>query len=172
MSEVRDLNRPIIFELIDQLNKLQSDLFYDTLATTYHADVVPESMNDGYAADLSSAIKELNLLAAGYTTHIASVKSGASRGAHKSADAVNVLTEPDADDLTTAEALANELKAVYNVHRASSVFHKNADSTNVVTSDDAYDLTSLKILINEIATDLAAHTQGALLSTAVVPIPS
>ena len=171
MSEVRDLNRSVILELVTQLNKLQSDLFYDTLATAYHADVVPEVLTDGYSEDLASAISELNSLAASYVTHIASVKSGAVCGAHKSADATNVLTAPDADDLATAETLANQLKQKYNLHRASGTYHKHADSTNVVTSDNAYDLLSLKILVNEIALDLAAHTQGALLSTAVVRIP-
>lgn len=170
MSEVRNLNRPIILELVDQLNALQYDLFTGSILTKYHADVVPSlaSITDGYCSDLANTIVEVNDLKVAYGLHIASAKTATSVGAHLTADAVNTISAADASDLATAITLANDIKAKYNVHRVSTVFHKVADSTNAVTSDDAYDLTSLKILVEEIAGDLAAHVAGAFNSTAVV----
>lgn len=174
MSEVRNLDRLIVLELVNQVNALQYDIFTGSITTKFHADVVPSlvSITDGYCEDLASTVKEINDLVAAYMIHIASAKSASTRGAHLAVDAVNTVVAAVATNLATGITRANELKQKYNVHRVSTVFHKVADSTNVVTSDNAYDLLSLKILTEEIATDLAAHVAGAFNSTAVVVLPA
>jgi len=61
------------------------------------------------------------------------------------------------DQETWAITLANELKAVYNAHLASTDWHTTDDATNVVTSANATDLASLYTLLNELRGDYAKH---------------
>ena len=76
---------------------------------------------------------------------------------HKVSDTTNTIAAAAASDQSSVNTLLNEIKADYNLHRASTTYHKAADSTNVVTSADASDLASSLTLANEIKTDLNAH---------------
>jgi len=63
----------------------------------------------------------------------------------------------DTDETTWACTTANEIKAVYNAHLASTTYHTAADAVNVLASPDATDLASLIVLLNEMRTDYEAH---------------
>jgi len=76
---------------------------------------------------------------------------------HKADDEVNVVTAADADDLTTLEALLNEIKGDYNAHRVSTTFHDAADTTNVVDAANASDLATSIALANQIKAMFNAH---------------
>ena len=82
--------------------------------------------------------------------------------AHLIADTVNVVAAPVADDLTTAMALANEIKADYNTHLSQAGVHLNNDGTNTIAAADATDQTSLNTLLNEMKTDINAHIANAV----------
>jgi hypothetical protein len=55
----------------------------------------------------------------------------------------------------------NEIKADYNLHRASTTFHPVADSTNTVTAADATNAASLATLGNAVKAALNAHFAAA-----------
>lgn len=57
----------------------------------------------------------------------------------------------------TAVAVANAIKALYNLHVASTDAHDAADATNVSTSAAATDEASAITLINELKGDFNAH---------------
>jgi len=63
----------------------------------------------------------------------------------------------DTDETAWACTTANEIKAVYNAHLASTTYHTAADTWNTATSADATDLASLLVLANEIRGDYAKH---------------
>lgn len=71
---------------------------------------------------------------------------------YRLADLVKVHVKLDAD-----LEIANDLKAAYNAHLASTTCHTTADAVNVITSADATDLASLIVLLNEAAADYEAH---------------
>lgn len=52
---------------------------------------------------------------------------------------------------------ANELKAKYELHRASGAYHSTPDIVNAVTTIAPVDLTTAMALLNEIRTDMIAH---------------
>jgi len=58
---------------------------------------------------------------------------------------------------TWAILVANEFKASYNAHLASTTYHTAADAVNTITSVDATDLASLIVLLNEARGDYEAH---------------
>lgn len=76
---------------------------------------------------------------------------------HLTDDTTNTVTSATATDLATAITLANELKADYNAHIASTTFHTAADTTNAVTSANATDQATLNTLLNEMKADFNAH---------------
>ncbi len=66
-------------------------------------------------------------------------------------------------DLFAALALANDIKAKYNLHRVDSTGadrHTTNDTTNVVSSSNATDLLSLITLVTELVVDYNAHQQN------------
>lgn len=73
----------------------------------------------------------------------------------------NLVTTANASSESTSVALANALKAAYNLHRARTDVHLAADGTNAVSSADATNLASAQTLLNEIKTDFNAHIASA-----------
>jgi len=73
---------------------------------------------------------------------------------HATAD---LITTADATDATTGNALANELKADFNTHLASTKRHAAADATNVTSTADATDAATLQALVNAWKADFNAH---------------
>lgn len=80
---------------------------------------------------------------------------------HSEPDATNTATSATPVDLATAQTLANEIKADYNAHIASTTFHIAADAVNVISSADASDLATLLTLCTEIRLDYNAHRSQA-----------
>lgn len=62
-----------------------------------------------------------------------------------------------ATTLATAITRANDVKAKFNTHRASTTYHYTADTTNDVTASDATDQSSLDTLLDDLKTQLNAH---------------
>lgn len=78
------------------------------------------------------------------------------------AGAAVTIDAPNATDLATSVVLVNQIKRIYNQHRADGTYvHKAADGTNIVTSADATDLASGITLGNEIKADYEAHRASA-----------
>jgi len=80
-------------------------------------------------------------------------------GIHTAADATNVITAPAATDQGTANALLNDIKAMYNLHRVmvGSNEHIGADVTNIVTAANASDLATSLTLAADINAIFNAH---------------
>ncbi len=76
---------------------------------------------------------------------------------HNSADSTNIISAPDATDLTSLVTLANEMKQDYNAHIADATVHNAADTTNVVIAANATDIVSAVELINSIKAAYEAH---------------
>ena len=77
---------------------------------------------------------------------------------HGAADGTNIVAVADATDLTTAEALANDIKAKYNAHIILvGGVHGAADLANGVGAADATNLATLKTLLNATRTAYASH---------------
>jgi len=76
----------------------------------------------------------------------------------------HLCTLAKAVDLTTAEALANNLKAKYNIHcgaHTTAPHGKANDAANTVTSADADDQAKLNTLLNEMKGDYNTHRASA-----------
>jgi hypothetical protein len=80
---------------------------------------------------------------------------------HKVQDTANVVAAANASDQTTLNTLLNEIKADYNLHRASTTYHQAADATNVVSASDATTLATSLALVKEIKQDFNAHRHNA-----------
>lgn len=124
-------------------------------------------INAGYAitapaADqalmLADAIALVNDLRTQYTNHGANAPGAY----HTNPDTVNLITAPVATDLTTALALANDIKAIYEAHRQQIVIgilviHGSVDTTDALVAPVATDLRSLLILAYDIKSKFNAH---------------
>src|SRR5262249_24986790 len=121
----------------------------------FHLDAYEHPIASATAADLATSVALVNEIRAVYNFHCSdalALPATAVEAGHAPAVAAHA---PSADDpgLAGAIAPANDIKAKYNTHRASTSFHFNADSTNTITSADATDLASLETLANELKTD-------------------
>lgn len=136
----------------------------DATAAITTADAVS---GDGYV----TSIALVNACRASYVAHIASACSASTGlGCHMAADATNVLSAPVATDEASAITLANDIKAKYNLHRASTAAHPVADSTNTVSASDATDDASLATLVNQIKARLNSHFAMAMAAPALVSV--
>lgn len=85
------------------------------------------------------------------------------------ADASTAISTADAAALPTVIALANAIKASYNLHIASVCSattgqgaHLSVDAANGITSADATDQATANTLLNEIKTDYNVHRASAV----------
>lgn len=118
----------------------------DGVTHTSSQPLVPY-LNGNRAADLLKLLT--GLIDSGTLTSV---------GIHAAADAANVEATANATDPASGYALANSLKAKYNVHRAvTPAVHGSADATNVVAAADADDEGKLVTLSNDIRTQYSAH---------------
>lgn len=76
-------------------------------------------------------------------------------------DTVNAVATADATDEASAVALANAIKAAYNLHIADRNFHKVADTTNAVATANATALASAITLANALKAAYNAHLTQA-----------
>lgn len=170
-TSVRKLTRPIAESSVTAENASRLDMLKLRNGLIFHADATaaittPDAVSgDGYV----TSVALVNACSAAYTAHIASACDAVTGvGCHISADATNVISAPVATDFASAETLANQLKAQFNLHRASAVFHPVADSTNNVSAADATTDASLATLVTQIKAKLNAHFAAAFSSQAIV----
>jgi hypothetical protein len=77
---------------------------------------------------------------------------------HGQADTANVVTTPNATDLTTANALANALRAAYNEHvLLSANIHLMIDLLHPITAVEAVNGGTLILLVNDLKAKLNLH---------------
>lgn len=135
--------------------------------SSFHLDASEITVSAANATDLASSLVLVNQLkhvyngpkgSAPYPGHRLDTGSGL---AHKVADTTNSISSADATDLASAITLANELKAEFNAHIASTTFHYTADATNTVATANASDQTTLNALVNQLKTSLNAHMASA-----------
>lgn len=156
---------------VASLQILRLDILKLRQGVIWHADAssaistADAVTGDGYV----TAVALANVCRSAYAAHRVSVCDATTGiGCHISADSTNVLTAPVATDLASANTLVNDIKAKFNLHRASAVFHPVADSTNNVSAADATDEASLVTLVNQIKAKLNLHFAGALSSSAIL----
>lgn len=152
------------------LVRAHNDTRRAVVGTSFHADVTSDTSGD-FANPVATAATVTAANATNLATSLTLVNDlrrrmlqhfGDALG-HKVADTVATaaVTLPQATILDEAVALANQLKSVYNTHRASTTYHYTADSTNAVTADNADDQTTLNTLLNEMKGDFNAHIASA-----------
>jgi hypothetical protein len=134
-------------------------------AKVYHrgmADNALESLEDpiGLAACLVMA----NSLRKKIVAHLASTGLV---GVHLVASAEEIAA-PEATDLTTAEALANELKADFNTHLTEAGVHVTNDVTNAVVAADATNQATLETLLAAIKAASNVHAAAAFTTAYLV----
>lgn len=81
----------------------------------------------------------------------------ASMGVLPHHDTTPPVTAEAASSEGTSVALANDCKAAYVAHIASTAAHETADTTNTVAAADATNLASAITLLNELKADFNAH---------------
>lgn len=129
----------------------------------------------GYPADLIAAFNELKLFTVAQM-RLAKADLATATGAGTSWTAFSfhddvsekLPTKPNATDLATCIVLANELRALYELHRVDDLAHKLKDTTNTITAAVCYDLTTVQALANDLKTKynlhravVASHSGGA-----------
>ncbi|KYF87794.1 hypothetical protein BE20_24935 [Sorangium cellulosum] len=163
-TSIRRLTRLEAEQAIAVQNALRLDLLKLRAGSIFHADATTGVSLEDLTAGSSTADQVAFTLAcsAAYTAHIASACAAATgQGAHLAADATNVLTTPNPTDLASCNARMNEIKAQYNLHRASTTFHPVADSTNTMAASDATNAATLATLGNQVKARLNAHFAAA-----------
>lgn len=157
--QVRKLTRLQAEAACSVLSALRLDLLKLRAGLVFHAEA--SDAVDGYA-DADTFVSVTNAVGAGYTAHIESACDEVTGlGAHIAADATNVLTAPDATDLTSACTLANNIKTKANLHFASTACHAVADSVSSITASDATNLATLQTLLLDIEDQLNSHMAAA-----------
>jgi hypothetical protein len=157
------------------VNASRLDLLNLRAGAIFHADATTGVSPADIAAGSTLAVQVAFTAAvsAAYVAHIASACDPTTGiGAHRSADATNVLVTPAGTDLATCYARMNEVKAKFNLHGASAVFHPLADATNVTTAPDATTAATLATLGNECKADINAHFGAAFTHQATVIGPA
>jgi len=126
----------------------------NSLKPVYHADTTTFSSPTPPYALANRAAEILRML-----TGLVDSGTMTVQGIHGLADAADQVATDDATDPTTGYALANALKAAYNLHIAKTAgnVHWAADVTNDVAAADADSEGKLITLTNEIKTDFSAH---------------
>lgn len=126
----------------------------NSLKPVYHAETTTFSSPSPPYALANRAAEILRML-----TGLIDSGTMTVQGIHGLADAADQIITADADDPTTGYALANAIKAAYNLHIAKTAgdVHWAADVTNAVGSPDADTEGKLITLTNEIKTAFSAH---------------
>lgn len=130
----------------------------------FHNDVSEVTVTAANATDLGTSLTLCNQLTGVYKFHMAD------KLAHKVVG-VDLTSYAPVTTLAAAETQANDIKAKYNVHRASTTFHYTADSTNASAASNASDQGTLNTLLNDLKTQMLAHMASgpACKSLRIVP---
>jgi hypothetical protein len=168
--DVRNLTRPLASAAVDQHNIGRLDALKLRQGVIFHADATAP-ITEANATDATTTSALVLVLRSRYVSHIASACNATTGvGSHISADATNVVTVPVPADEAGEILTVNELKALFNLHRASAVFHPVADSTNVISAADATNTASLRTLANALKTGFNAHFAASLAGSALVVV--
>lgn len=126
---------------------------------SFKPDMIEITGDWGYAPSHEFLLINLaNDIRSSYLSHISNTDS------HLSEDLVNVITEPECEDLAGALSLINEVKAALNSHAQDSTYHPEADDL-LVSGGDASDLESAILLVSEIKKDFNDHLKKSLIHT-------
>lgn len=142
--------------VVAQTRLVMADLASATGAGTsapslgFHNDKSEVTIGSADATDLPTSLKLCNEILDVYQFHMADTL------AHKVAG-VALASYAHVALLADAITRANDIKAKYNTHRASTTYHYVADSTDSTTSADATDQGSLNTLLTELKADINAH---------------
>lgn len=168
--DVRNLAKPKADAAVAQLNLSRLDALKLRAGLIFHADATAP-ITEANATDASTTSALVLVLRSRYIAHIASACSATTGvGAHMAADATNVVTVAVPTNEAGEILTVNELKALFNSHRASTVFHPVADSTNAVATADATNTASLRALANALKTAFNAHFAAAFSAQAIVVV--
>jgi hypothetical protein len=114
-----------------------------------------------YQSTLSMVVALANSLKTAYNHHLSNVDARVEFPSltHANNDAMNAASAVAADDLPTAVALLNDVKACFAAHAANSGgdFHLRPDVWNDVTCAQANDLSSALVLANQLRQKYEAH---------------
>lgn len=140
----------------DTTSVVSTGSFTDPVATTL-------SVTAANASDLATSLTLLIQIDAAFRTMIAD------DNAHKVKDTiVPANAQTTIVDLASAQTAANDIKAKFNTHIASTTFHYTADATNTIAAANASDQTTLNTLLNAMKTAINAHIAGAPASNGIV----
>lgn len=151
-------------EAAKKLHQLLLDMRNDSVNLAAGVTIFHRGIDDGALegrsdpTDTATAIPVVNSLREKIVNHLASEGQA---GAHATASDEEIAA-PAATDLTTANTLANELKADFNTHLDESGVHLNDDSTNEITAADATNEATLVTLVGAIKAAHNAHVAAAL----------
>lgn len=124
----------------------------------FHKGVVNNSLSKSAdPTDLPTSLVVANSLKVLFNDHFASTGTN---GAHAAASAETIAAD-DATDQSTAETLADELKADFNTHLTESGVHLNND-TNTVATANATDLATLIALLTALIAAYNVHIVAAM----------
>jgi len=156
MATVIRKTDPHLQTLVDAHNALKSQI---GAGAFFHLDKSEITSLLADATDLASTIALANQLKKVWNGGYSTTYPGHTQDtlAHKVVDSTDVTAVADASDLTTVEALLNDLKAKFNTHIASTTYHYNADATNTIATANATDLATSEALANSIKAALLAH---------------
>lgn len=168
--DVRNLAKPKADAAVAQHNIGRLDALKLRQGVIFHADATAP-ITEANATDVSTTSALVLVLRSRYIAHIASACNATTGvGSHISADATNVVTVAVPADEAGEILTVNELKALFNTHRASAVFHPVADSTNVISAADATNTASLRTLANALKTGFNAHFAASFAGSALVVV--
>jgi hypothetical protein len=115
---------------------------------SYDGNVLPGNDRALAVANLANDVK------AQYNAHRVAV------GVHPVNDLTNIVTAPNATDLTTAMILLADIKTQYNAHLTEAGVHSTDDEENASIYTDAIELYTSLALVNEIKMRYETHRQN------------
>ncbi len=122
-----------------------------------HNDRSEKVLSAAASTNLATSVAAVNEMLSWYAFHMADTLAHKTTGVALASYTPVSTSLSGAEQLAAAILLANDIKAKYNTHRASTTYHYTADGTNVIAAADATDQTSLNTLLVELKADLNLH---------------
>lgn len=132
-----------------------------------HNDRSEKVLAAAASTTLGTSVTAVNEMLAWYAFHMADTLAHKTTGVALASYTPVSTSLSGAAQLAAAILLANDIKAKYNTHRASTTYHYTADSTNVIAAADATDQSSLNTLLVELKADLNLHGANGALAKSV-----
>lgn len=127
-----------------------------------YADLLQLQITDAFVTDVSGDFLQTANVRVFFNGPVQDAQdvlnwTASAASAHRSLDTVNSVTAPDAVDLPTLVALANQFKAVFNAHLAAETVHFASAVADIVTAPDASDLPTACALVNQAQEKMRDH---------------